>query len=159
MDDITDTQCIHDNMHSNRFIQKQKYINELEKDLKSMLLRAVKMTADADANSIASYKVSDDFKEVKIEYVLIACDSHTCVDYSKDITLPIEWLEDGFDIQYAWRQKQIDDKQKEIECLMKKASILKEKADDILAEYEDISMKMQQLSKELNTINTVNTAG
>ena len=141
----------------NVFLEKWKLIEENDKQLKSILLNAVNKTACKDTDCIASYKVSDDQKKVDVEYVVIASDSHTCVDYNEHVELLVDWFNEGFDIVSAWKNKQIADKQAEISDLQEKASALKDKAEDILAEYEEIKAHMQKLHDDLIAFENQNT--
>lgn len=121
----------------------------IDHSIKERILKMVKATFEPEAEIVNSYhlKTSNEGPALNVEYVMFACDSHTCVDFNDTCTIPLKWFRPGFDYRAAYAQTMIDSISQKIKDVEQKQ---KDTADEI-ADLQDKLTELEAERKELLT--------
>lgn len=127
---------------------------EIDLDIKKQLLKIVRATFCPDAEKVMSYDMhsSSTGMVIDVEYLVVACDSHTCVDFTDKCIMPLKWFDPGFDYLTAYEDDVIQNFKDRIannECT--KTSI-QEKIDSLNDEIKDLDDENKGFNDSINSI-------
>ena len=115
----------------------------IDHSIKERILKMVKATFEPETEIINSYSLKTTSKgpALNVEYVLFACDSHTCVDFNDTCTIPLKWFRPGFDYKAAYAQTMID-------SISQKIKDVEESQKDTADEIADLRDKLTELEAQ-----------
>jgi len=135
--------------------------SNLDQSIKDKILKMVKETFEPEAEIVSSYKMRSDNGTVvlDVEYVVFACDSHTCVDFNEKCVIPLKWFDDGFDYKEAYRQTVISGLRSKIKDIETKETETAEEIACLRDELTDLGKQREELLAKIESFKPQNAAG
>lgn len=119
--------------------------------LKTTLLEIVKDTFEPEAESVDRFWTTSSCGKtsVAVEYLVWAHDSHTCVDFSEQCSIPLEWLRDGYDYKAAYRRTLAAECAQQLESARDASADLEERLAESRRDEKRLEEKLAKLEAGL----------
>ena len=124
------------------FARELLALADSEAKVQAQILEIVKDTFEPEAEGVNSAFLGlyNGRPALRVEYMMWARDSHTCVDFADTCVVPLEWFRAGYDYKAAYRKACAEECRTGLEAAKEKAKELESE----LAEKRELIEKLEK---------------